>query len=350
MPDTYTFAKRVLLAAFLVLLTAAGFYLLGKQAYFFLLVFAGVLMAVMFCGITDWIVGKTHMKRGIALLLSVILFFGLLIGAFWLLAPTVGQQIKEMQQTLPQALASVESWVSSQSWGDKVLDKVPEDLSSMLPKQKTIISGVTGAFSTVLGFLTDFFIVVITALFFASNPKLYTHGFTRLFPVKSRTRVLEVLDACYTTLKLWLVAMLLAMAIIGISTAIGYSLIGLPLAFALAFIAFLFAFIPNIGPWVAGLPALLLGLTEGGQMALYVLLIYGGIQLFESYLITPLIFQKTVDLPPALLLFFQVLLGILLGAMGLLLAAPILAVIMVLVQELYVKDVLEKPQVQKPVY
>ncbi|WP_192811617.1 AI-2E family transporter [Pontibacter sp. BAB1700] len=131
------------------------------------------------------------------------------------------------------------------------------------------------------------------------------------------------------------------MSMIGISTAIGYSLIGLPLAFALAFIAFLFAFVPNIGPWLAGVPAVLVGLMEGGQMALYVILIYGGIQMVESYVLTPIIFKKTVDLPPALLLFFQVLLGLLLGALGLLLAAPILAVLMVIVQELYVKDVLE---------
>src|SRR5690606_31072220 len=102
----------------------------------------------------------------------------------------------------------------------------------------------------------------------------------------SRSRIMEVLGKCYSTLKSWLVAMLSAMAIIGVSTAIGYSLIGLPMAFALALIAFFLAFIPNIGPWIAGVPAVLVGLTVSPQMALYVLLVYGGIQLVETYLIT----------------------------------------------------------------
>ena len=157
---------------------------------------------------------------------------------------------------------------------------------------------------------------------------------------------MEVLGKCYSTLKSWLVGMLAAMAIIGVSSAIGYVLLGLPLAFALAMIAFFLAFIPNVGPWIAGVPAVLVGFTVSPQMALYVVLVYGGIQLVESYMITPIIFQKTVDLPPALLLFFQVLLGILQGGLGLLMAAPLLAVLMVVVNELYVKDVLEKSSVK----
>nr|WP_159439842.1 AI-2E family transporter [Pontibacter sp. FD36] len=316
-------------------------YLLISQGYFFLLVFSGILLAVLFSGMAEWIVQKTGMKRWVALLLSVLLFFGLIIGAFWLLAPTIAEQVGEMRETLPKSIEQLRNWLGERGWGERVAEKLPENFEGALSKQENLFSQVTGAFYTTLGFLADLVIVVITALFLAASPTLYTHGLVKLFPVHKRTRILEVLDKCYSTLRGWLVAMLLAMSMIGISTAIGYSLIGLPLAFALAFIAFLFAFVPNIGPWLAGVPAVLVGLMEGGQMALYVILIYGGIQMVESYVLTPIIFKKTVDLPPALLLFFQVLLGLLLGALGLLLAAPILAVLMVIVQELYVKDVLE---------
>ncbi|WP_161888554.1 AI-2E family transporter [Pontibacter russatus] len=341
MADIYTYSRRVATAALIVLLMLAGFYLLGRHAYFFLLVFAAILLAVLFCGMTDWLTDKLHLKRGLALLLAVLFFFGVIVAAFWLIAPTVSRQIQEMKQTIPQALSQVENWLSQYGWGQKLINKVPDDISKVMPKQDALLSNLSGAFSTTLSFLADFAIVIITALFLASSPKLYTVGLTKLFPVRSRSRIMEVLGQCYSTLKSWLVGMLSAMAIIGVSTAIGYSLIGLPLAFALALIAFFLAFIPNVGPWIAGVPAVLVGLTVGPQMALYVLLVYGGVQLVESYVITPIIFQKTVDLPPALLLFFQVLLGILQGALGLLLAAPILAVLMVLVNELYIKDVLE---------
>lgn len=341
MLNVYQYAKRVAIAALVVLLVGAGFYLLGRHAYFFLLVFAAILLAVLFCGMTDWITDKLHLKRGVSLLLAVLLFFGLIIGAFWLIAPTVSEQVQEMRQTIPKALTQVQDWLSQYGWGQNLMEQVPDNMGKAMPQQDELLSKVSGVFSSALSFLADFLIVIITALFLASNPSLYTVGFTKLFPVRNRSRVMEVLGKSYATLKSWLVGMLSAMAIIGVSSAIGYSLIGLPLALALALIAFFLAFIPNVGPWIAGVPAVLVGLTEGPQMALYVVLVYGGIQLVESYLITPIIFQKTVDLPPALLLFFQVLLGILQGALGLLLAAPILAVLMVWVQEFYVKDVLE---------
>ena len=342
MADLTSYAKRVALAALIVLLIATAFYMLGKHGYFFLLVFAGVLLAVLFSGIAEWFEKKLHLKHGLALFLAVILFFGLLFGSIVLVAPTVSKQVQEMQQTLPQAMEKIQGWLSNIGIGQKLIDNVPTSFGEAVSGNESIFTKVSSIFSTTLSALADILIVIITAIFLAASPKLYTVGFSKLFPVGRRTRVMQVLDKCYQTLKLWLLAMLLAMTIIGVSTAIGYSILGLPLAFALALIAFLFAFIPNIGPWLAAIPAAMVGLTVSPQMALYAMLVYGGIQMVETYAITPIIFQKTVDLPPALLLFFQVLLGILHGAIGLLLAAPILAVIMVLVNEVYVKDVLEK--------
>lgn len=341
MLNVYTYSKRVAIAAFVVLLSIAAFYLIGKHFYFFLLVFAGILMAVMFCGMTDWLVRNVHLKRGIALFLAVIFFFGIIVVAFWLVAPTVGKQVKEMQETVPQAFSKVEEWLSQYGWGQKLIDKIPDNLSGALPKNNTVLTQVSGVFSTTLSFLADVLIVLVTALFFAANPKIYTEGFTKLFPVRQRDRILEVLHLCYGNLKLWLLGMLAAMTLTGITAAIGYMLIGLPMAFALALLAFFGEFVPNVGPALAGVPAVLVGLTQGTQMALYAFLVYAFIQSVQSYILTPLIFQKTVDMPPALLLFFQVLLGILQGGIGLLLAAPLLAAIMVIVKELYVKDVLE---------
>ncbi|GHA54850.1 AI-2E family transporter [Pontibacter akesuensis] len=348
MTDIYTYSKRVALTAAVVLLVAAGFYMLGRHGYFFLLVFAGILLAVLFSGIAEMLQAKLHLKDGLALLFAVLLFFGIIGGAIYLVAPTVGGQVKEFKTSFPEALSQVENWLSDYSWGQQVIEKVPNDMSQMLPKQQALLSRVTTIFSSTLSILADLLIVIVTALFLAANPKLYTVGFTKLFAVRHRSRIMQVLGMCYHSLKLWLLAMFLAMAVVGVSTAVGYSLLGLPLPFALALIAFLFAFVPNVGPLLAGVPAVLIGLTVSPQMALYVLLLYAGIQLVESYMLTPIIFHKTVDLPPALLLFFQVLLGLVQGALGLLLAAPLLAVLMVVINELYVKDVLERAAPNAP--
>lgn len=343
MMNVYLFAKRVAIAAFVLLLIAAGFYLTGKYLYFLLLVFAGILVAVMFCGITNWITGKTHMNRGVSLFLSVILVFGVIIVAFWLIAPTVADQFRQLGSTIPQSLNKVQNWLNQYGWGSQLLQKVPDNmsLSSLMSGQSSLFSKVTGLVSSFFSVLLDVLIVLVTALFFAASPKLYTQGFASLFPVRNQDRVLEVLDKIFVTLKRWLVAMLLSMTIVGVSTAIAYKIIGIPMAYALAVLAFFFEFIPNIGPWIAGIPAVLVGLTQGTQTAIIVAVVYFGIQLLESFLIIPLILKRAIELPPALLLFFQVLLGIVQGTLGLLLAAPLLAVIMVVVRELWIKDVIK---------
>ncbi|MFD2245615.1 AI-2E family transporter [Pontibacter ruber] len=342
MQNDYTFYKRVAVAAFVVLLVVAGFYLLLQVADFFLLVFAGILLAVLFCGLTDWVTHHVPVGRGLALLLVVVLVFGTVIFIFSLIAPTVADQADEMRRTIPNAINKVKDWLGGHNWGRKLVQEIPSDTEDLLPRPGTFLSRISSIFSSTLGVLADVILVIITALFFSVNPKLYTHGLVKLFPPRSRTRMLEVLEKCYATLKLWLLAMLLSMTIIGVSTAVSYTLLGLPLAIALAVLSFFLAFIPTIGAYGAAVPAVLVALTQDPKLALYVVVVYFAVQMVETYMITPIIFQKTVKLPPALLLFFQVLFSILLGGLGLLMAAPILAVGLVLIRELYIKDVLEK--------
>jgi predicted PurR-regulated permease PerM len=121
-------------------------------------------------------------------------------------------------------------------------------------------------------------------------------------------------------------------------TWLGLTLLGVPLALILAVLAGLLAFIPNIGPVIAAVPAVLLSLLEGPQMALYVALLYIGVQTVESYLITPFIQRRTVSLPPALTIAAQFLLGMQAGGFGLFVATPLAAVGLTLAQRLRSPD------------
>jgi predicted PurR-regulated permease PerM len=116
--------------------------------------------------------------------------------------------------------------------------------------------------------------------------------------------------------------------------------LGIPLALALAAIAGLLTFIPNFGPIIAAVPAMLLALTQSPMQAVYVGALYLGIQTIESYTLEPYVMRKADDLPPALAIASQLFLGVTLGAMGLILATPLLVVVYLLVQRLYVEDVL----------
>lgn len=327
---------------FYILLLAAAFVLLIYAFDFFLLVFASLLFAVLISYGANGLQNKTGMKYGLALVLVLLLMVGIIVLVVLLIGPSLSDQIAEMKKAIPEALSSLKQRLEQTSWGQSLLDEIPDDPAKMVGDSSSAVSKITSVFSATLGVIANIAIVLVTGIFLAADPALYREGFVRLFPVGQRARMREVLIKCYLTLSSWLMAKFISMAIVGIATGVGLTLMGMPMAWALALIAFLFAFIPNIGPYIALAPAVLIGLMQGNNMALYVLMLYFGIQIVESYLITPLIEKKMVSIPPALMLLWQVLMGIFAGIAGLFLATPVLAACMVLVQELYIKDKLEK--------
>jgi predicted PurR-regulated permease PerM len=134
------------------------------------------------------------------------------------------------------------------------------------------------------------------------------------------------------------------MSVVRIATGIGLWLLGIPFAATLGLLSGLLTFIPNFGPILSAVPAILLGLSHGTSQALYVAVLYLAIQAVESNLLTPLIQQRNVKLPPVLNVGFQVLLGVLFGVPGIIVAAPLAVVAMVMVKRFYVEDYLGDTQ------
>jgi predicted PurR-regulated permease PerM len=139
------------------------------------------------------------------------------------------------------------------------------------------------------------------------------------------------------------------MVTIGVMVGLGLWLLGVPFAFALALIAGLLEFIPYVGPILSAVPALLVALAETPELALYVLMLYIGVQSIEGYVLQPLIQERAVYLPPAVLLLAQLVLGILVGALGVMLATPMTAAVFVMIRMLYVQDVLGEPAAEPKV-
>jgi predicted PurR-regulated permease PerM len=183
-------------------------------------------------------------------------------------------------------------------------------------------------------------VVLFTGLFLAFDPAMYVRGAIRLCPPAYRIRFGEVLGGIGYTLKWWLIGQGITMLCIAVATWIGLALLGVPLALVLGVIAGLFNFIPNFGPLFSAVPATLLALTVGPDRAIGVIVMFIVLQNLEGNLLTPLIQRKAVDLPPAIGIIAQILLGILVGALGLILAWPIAAAVVVAVKMMYVEDVL----------
>ena len=312
-----------------------------------LLLFGAVLLAIFLHGLATIARRYLRLSEGYSVLLVAALLLAVLGIGGSLLAPSVAEQIKHLREELPVSAQKASAYISSFSWGRLIIDQMPSTAEVMEKvNNASVLSRVGGYFSTTVGAITNFFLMILLAIYLASEPKLYIRGLTKLFPCEKRRRVREILYEIGETLSWWLVGKGASMLFIGLLTWIGLYIIGVPLSLTLGLIAGLFSFVPNFGPILSALPAILLAFIDSPIKALYVLILFIVVQLIESNLVTPMIERRTVELPPVLTIFAQLALSILIGAVGLILATPLLAVIMVLVQTIYIQDVLGDKNVE----
>ncbi len=335
------FVKRLLIICAVITLIILGVFFISYIVDVLMLAFAAVLLAIFLRGLADLLNRYVKISEGKAVLLVSLLLVIILAVSIALLAPSVAEQVRHLRDELPKSAQTLSANLSQYDWGRAIIENLPST-DDVLTRISTAnwLSSVGGFFSSTVGMIANFFIAILVAIYLASEPQTYIHGFTKLFPLGRRARVREVLAEIGETLQWWLVGKSGSMLVIGILTWIGLSIIGVPLALTLGLIAGLLSFIPNFGPILSAIPAILLAFIESPVSALYVIGLYVGIQLFESNLVTPWIERQTVELPPALTILSQLTLAVLIGGLGLVLATPVLAVIMVLVQMLYIQDVL----------
>lgn len=306
-----------------------------------MLAFAGILLAVFFRGLADWLAERTGLGKSLSfaiVVLSLLIVSGV---AIYFLERSVVAQVQELREQLPQSFNSLRSRLEQTDWGRTVLQQIPstEQMTETV-RNANLTTRATGFLSTTIGVFVNFFIFLVLGIFIALEPQTYVRGILVLVPQQRRERIRQVLDALGETLRWWLVGKFTSMLAIGILTWIGLSIIGVPLALTLGIITALLTFIPNIGPVVSLIPAALLALAQDPIKAVYVVILYIAVQIIESNLITPFIERRTVALPPALTVGVQLILSVFVGGLGLVLAAPLIAAGIVLVQMLYIEDIL----------
>ena len=302
-----------------------------------LTLFAGLLLGVLLRGASRRLEARFGLSRTVALTL-VCAGIALVIAAVGVfLAASISQQFSELSEQLPAAFEQVRSYVASNPLGSRVLESMTQGGGS---GSSQAASQVFLAASTVVAALGNLVLVAFVGLFLAADPGVYRNAVIRLVPVAKRDRAAEVLDDTGEALLRWLVGRIVLMVVIGVQRKIVLLAMGVPLALALGVIAGALSFIPNIGPIISAVPAMLIAAAEAPIMALYVALLYLALQTAESYMLEPYVVRRTSDLPAAAVIGFQLLMGTLAGVLGLTLATPLLVVITVLVGRLYIEDVL----------
>ncbi|MCA9839937.1 MAG: AI-2E family transporter [Trueperaceae bacterium] len=341
-------------------LAIIGLIVLWQLSRVVLLGFTSLLLAIFLYSLSSFFSRYSPLNSHLSLLLSILLLLALLGGIGWFIGPRLANQMSELTSQISQPLDKLEQWFAEYGWGKTLLKNTPvlevpsaessatESRPISIPDRglgdtyswNNVLERIFGAVSSFLGGVTDLFFVLAVGVFLASNPHVYLKGLLRLFPKHHKMKVKDVCYTLYATLQLWLLGQLASMLLVGILTGLGLWILGMPLVLALAFLAFLLEFIPILGPWISGIPAILLALPQGLSTTVLVMLVYVVVQQLEGNIIMPLIQKRTLSIPPVLTLTAIFAGGAVFSFLGLLVATPLAATLLVLIKMLYVRDTL----------
>jgi predicted PurR-regulated permease PerM len=308
------------------------------------LAFIGVLLAILLRAPSGWLARRSGLSEGWSLALVGALLAALLVGASALFGRVVALQSMELTDRIPEILEGLRVKLQQNELGARVLELV-EASGAFSGGETSFLGRGLGLIGSTFGALANLIIVLFFGVFLAVQPGVYVDGALHMIAKKKRARVRETLYAIGQVLRRWLVAQSLIALLVTLVVGAGLLALGAPFALPLALLAGLMEFVPYIGPLVAAVPAVVVGLGESPQLAGWIALLYLGVQLLESYLLAPLVQHRAVDLPPAMVIFSQVLMGVVVGGLGVAVATPLAAAALVAVNMLYVQDVLgEKPE------
>lgn len=302
-----------------------------------LMVLAGALIATFFHGLGDMIQRKTKLSRRLAMMIAVAGSFAIMGTLLWFMGTKIQGQITELSSTLPHTLGNAKAKMASTPLGKKLLESVTGDNSQKL------MATAQSFFSTSFGVIGDIYIILFLGIFFTTNPSLYKNGLLLLVPEDRKEKGKHIIDRVSLSLKGWLKGMMISIILVTILISTGLTIIGLPVAMVLGLITGILEIVPNLGSLLAMIPGVLLALTISTNTAIVVALLYIASQTITANIVNPLIQKKMINLPPALTLTSQLVMGAISGALGVILAVPLLAIVIILIDELYVKKINKEP-------
>ena len=323
--------STLLLAAFLVLALLFVWY----AAHSLLVIFAAILLAIFLRGLSSLLRRVVPVTAGMSIGIVVVLLLLVIGASIWLLAPRIVQQLSELTDNLPRAFSGVAGRLQQSDFGRQLIKFVPR-IEELTNRGAGILTPASWIFSTSVGLIVNLVIILFVGLYLALDPERYVRGFLLLISPRHRSQTRDILSTMAATMRHWLVGRILLMVVDAVLTGIGLWLLGVPLALTLGLIVGFLSFIPNLGPLGASIPAILIGLLQSPTQALYVAILYIAVQTLDGYVFTPIVQQHTVRLPPALIITSQLIMGVLLGAWGVLFATPLVAAAIVLINQVYV--------------
>jgi predicted PurR-regulated permease PerM len=308
-----------------------------------LLIFAAIAFATVLNRVVRRL-QQSRLNRGFAIALTIGLLVAILSLFFVLIFPTVVAQFQQLLELIPQTLTQLRQWYQ---WVQTFIpNQVIEDvqnidfLAERIPNMGNWFGGFFSIFSNSLDFVLNLLLVLVLIVMLLANPTLYRQGFMLIFPAFYRRRVDEILQGCEQNLVGWAVGRIFNMVFIAIASGLGLWIIGVPLALVNAIISSLLTYIPNIGPILGSIPPIALAFLDSPVKGVIVIVFYLVIEQVEGLVLTPMVMENEISLPPAVTLTSMLIFSQFFGLLGLFLALPIVAVLQVWLKEVLVKDVM----------
>jgi predicted PurR-regulated permease PerM len=328
-------------------------WLFKTVAQVFLLLFLGILISLYLAAVADWVERKLHLPESAAFAVAVAGSLGALVLLGWILIPPVVTQTQALIKALPEFITSWEAGL------DNLALRFPFLKDAIGTGDNRIITAVYERVSTLFGDVVprvfslvhaaiDIFAVGVMGIYLSLHPALYREWLIALFPPIHRDLVRDVLGDLANTLRAYIVGQVIAMAVLAALTAFGLYLLDVPFWLPFGIFTGLVAIVPFFGTLLSTiLPAVFVlsgepfhGMTGGGH-AMLVILLGVVIHLFEGNIVAPLVMSKKVDLPPVLTIMSVLVMGKILGAVGLIVAVPTLAAVMVVVRRILITRIYE---------
>jgi predicted PurR-regulated permease PerM len=321
---TSDFKRRTLFVIVVVAATILSIVTIWEARVILLVLFAGCLGALVLTTLTDKIRSWLHIPRVVALIVFLACLGLVVTLGSWLRGPELVEQFGKLQVDVPEATRRLNALLGESDWGRWILSHFPDSRQSQgwLPYAA---SGIGDAISLAISTLAGLLLAVMASIYLAVEPEFYLRGMQRVLPLSISTTVEACLTGAIRALRFWLISRVVTMTAVGVMIASGLWFLSVPLAGTLAIIAALLTFVPNIGPILSALPAALLAFAISPGKGFLTLGVFCLAHLIEGNVVTPLADRQIVKLPPFLTLSLQLLLAPIAGALGVALAAPLLA-------------------------
>ena len=317
------------------------------------LIFAGMLLGVALNALTTMLGRVARLPHSLRLTIVCLLLASLLSGVVLLGGATIAEQATALSDTIKSQLAGVKAFLEKNGIDTSYFEigspgatsassatpATPDAATAHNRPSAGALASSGGAilnqtFKLLLGTVSavgNFFIVLFLGLTFAAQPGVYRKGLLFIAPARHRARVTVIVDRIGETLERWLIAQIITMFAVFVVTWIGLMIIGIQSSFILGIQAGLLTFIPTVGALIAGLIVVLASLASGWVAAASAFVLFLGVHALESYILTPLLQRQALEIPPATLFAFQILLGVVFGIWGLALALPLMAIVKVMI-------------------